>query len=58
MLNGYKTYFVGGVLIIFGISGLGVDLIDGKIPQFEIYGQRILEGLGLIFLRMGIKKIG
>lgn len=58
MLNGYKTYVIGAILILFGISGLGVDLIDGNTPQFEIYGQRILEGFGLMFLRMGIKKTG
>lgn len=51
MLNGKKTYIVGACIIIYGI-GLCVQ------GQTEQGMSRILEGLGLIFLRNGVAKVG
>lgn len=55
-LSGYKTYIVGGAMVLVG----GLALLGVDIPAFPVAdgGKMILEGFGLIFLRQGVKKIG
>lgn len=53
ILSGYKTYIVGLLMLLAGIAQtLGVDL-----PGFADYsaGQLIMEGIGIVFLRKGLK---
>lgn len=56
-LPGKKTYLVGLGLIIKGISPLSEFLITGDPSQATVDMQSILEGLGLITLRKGVKKV-
>ncbi len=51
MLSGWKTYIIGGISIIYGI----VLYVQGNSEQA---GRVILDGLGLIFLRAGVSKVG
>ena len=50
-LSGYKTYIVGGVIVLYGFALLW----QGNSEQGM---SRIMEGLGLIFLRQGVAKVG
>ncbi|MBA7496688.1 hypothetical protein ES702_07297 [subsurface metagenome] len=52
----YKTYIVGAIMILFGVSGILVDLIEGRSPNFEVYTGYILLGAGMLGLRQAIKK--
>lgn len=53
-LSGYKTYVVGAVLVLVGVLGIfGV-----AVPGFEgDAGLMIANGLGMIFLRSGVKSV-
>ena len=52
----YKTYIIGVVMILFGVSGLCIDIIEGRAPNFEMYSKYILIGAGFLGLRQAIKK--
>ena len=51
----YKTYLIGFIMVLFGISGLLIDLIEGRAPSWETYSYYILTGLGMMGLRIAIK---
>lgn len=53
----YKTYIVGIIFILFGITGVAVDLIEGRTPKFEVYFEYILMGFACFGIRLAIKKI-
>lgn len=49
MLSGYKTYIVGGAMIVYGLA----LIVTGDVEQGVA---RLMEGLGLVTLRSGISK--
>lgn len=54
MLNGYKTYIAGGLIVLFAVLyALGV--IDGE-TFLKIFG--ILAGTGIVTMRSAINKVG
>lgn len=55
ILDGYKTYIVGALMLVIGVLGLaGIE-----IPGFSGAGgmEMIMEGFAIIFLRKGIKAL-
>jgi len=52
----YKTYIIGAVMILYGVSGLILDIYEGRSPNFELYTQYILIGAGMLGLRLAIKE--
>jgi hypothetical protein len=50
MLSGYKTYLIGTAIVAYGVALLWQG-------QNEQGMSRIMEGLGLIFLRQGVAKV-
>lgn len=53
VLDGYKTYIVGALMLLVGIAqSLGID-----VPAFGEYSgpQMVMEALAVIFLRRGLK---
>ena len=52
----YKTYIIGAIMILYGVSGLCIDIIEGRPPNFETYSYYILTGAGMLGLRQAIKK--
>jgi len=51
-LNGYKTYIVGGLVVVTGIAGYVTGVID-KLKAWEL----VLSGLGIIGFRDALKKL-
>lgn len=52
----YKTYIVGAIMILFGVSGLILDIYEGRSPNVELYLNYIFMGAGMLGLRLAIKK--
>ncbi len=53
ILSGYRTYIIGGLMLLAGIGqALGID-----IPGFDGHStsQLIMEGFAIVFLRKGLK---
>lgn len=51
--DGKKTYILGALTVIYGVLGLSLGHLDqNQAVQF------ILTGLGMISLRVGVKKSG
>ena len=51
----YKTYIVGMIMIIFGFSGIIIDVYEGRSPNFGAYFEYILIGAGMLGLRLSIR---
>ena len=52
----YKTYIVGICMILYGASGIIVDIHEGRSPNVEVALNYILMGAGMLGLRLAIKK--
>lgn len=52
ILSGYRTYIVGGLMILTGLA----QLLGIPIPSFDGHtaGQLLMEGAAIVFLRKGI----
>lgn len=50
-MQGKKTYIIGGLMIIYGILGFFLGQ-----QEFMEAGRVVLEGAGLITLRLGVAK--
>lgn len=57
-LSGYKTYIVAASLILSGLAGLATGEQTFADVIKIIFSPEVLGGLGLGFLRMGVKKSG
>lgn len=52
-LTGKKTYIVGGLMVVHGLSQILTEIINGEMPdQFSV--SEVLNGLVIIFIRKAI----
>jgi hypothetical protein len=52
----YKTYIIGICMILYGVSGLILDIYEGRSPNVELYLHYIFMGAGMLGLRLAIKE--
>jgi len=57
MLDGWKTYIIGIIFILYGIFGFIIDLYEGNDPKIDVYLEYILIGLGFFGIRIAIKNL-
>lgn len=52
-LTGKKTYIVGGLMVVHGLSQIITELINGEMPdQFSV--MEVMNGFIAIFLRKAV----